>query len=51
VTGLGNRLRGPLWESELDLAIARALTDNSARSAYAKLPQRERRCNSFADGA
>ena len=48
VTGLSERLRGPLWQSELDLAIARAVTDRAVRGAYVKLPARERRCNSFA---
>jgi hypothetical protein len=48
VTGLADQLRAPLWRAELDLAIAKAITDKSVRSAYAKLPARERHCNSLA---
>lgn len=48
VTGLATQLRAPLWRAELDLAIAKAITDQSIRGTYAKLPARERRCNSFA---
>jgi hypothetical protein len=48
VTRLADQLRAPLWRAELDLTIAKAITDKSIRGAYAKLPARERHCNSLA---
>jgi hypothetical protein len=44
LTSLGQRLRAPLWEAELDWAVTKAITLREAREAYARLPLERQRC-------
>ena len=44
VTGLAGQLREPLWQAELDLAIAEAITDAEVRNAYRRLGKAKQRC-------
>ena len=47
LSALSGHLRAPLWEAELDLAIAHAITVREARQAYARLPASEQRCKAI----
>jgi hypothetical protein len=42
---VGRTLRGPLWEAELDLAVAHAITVREAWRAYEALPSPQRKCD------
>lgn len=44
VTTLGDKLRAPLWEAELDRAIGEAVSLVEGRAAYTSLPPEARRC-------
>jgi hypothetical protein len=45
LTTLAGKLRAPLWGAELDWAIGEAVSLIEGRNAYARLPEKARRCD------